>query len=128
MTKMPCYAWIRGDCKLGDKCRFEHDPKSAPKSCGADKKGKNSKGKGKRGKVVQPGRRHVQKCFRYLKGKCEKGKDCGFMHSKDDPSKGDPEVQRRMAEKKTSWQERGFLRTSDIECSWRRKLSRVCCG
>ena len=47
MTKMPCYAWIRGDCKLGDKCPFEHDPKSAPKSCGADKKGKNSKGTGK---------------------------------------------------------------------------------
>ena len=45
VTKMPCYAWIRGDCKLGDKCRFEHDPKSAPKSCGADEKGKNSKGK-----------------------------------------------------------------------------------
>ena len=101
MTKMPCYAWIRGDCKLGDKCRFEHDPKSAPKSCGADEKGKNSKGKGKSGKVVQPGGRHVQKCFRYLKGKCEKGKDCGFTHSKDDPSKGDLEVQRRMAEKKT---------------------------
>ena len=51
--------------------------------------------------MVQPGGRHVQKCFRYLKGKCEKGKDCGFTHSKDDPSKGDLEVQRRMAEKKT---------------------------
>ena len=38
--QVPCYAWIRGDCKLGDKCRFEHDPKSAPKSCGADEKGK----------------------------------------------------------------------------------------
>ena len=50
MTKMPCYGWIRGDCKLGDKCRFEHDPKSAPKSCGADEKGKGSKGKGKNGK------------------------------------------------------------------------------
>ena len=24
-TKMPCYAWIRGQCKRGDKCRFEHD-------------------------------------------------------------------------------------------------------
>ena len=33
-------------------------------------------------------------------GKCEKGKDCGFTHSKADPSKGDLEVQRRMAEKK----------------------------
>ena len=42
----------------------------------------------------------MQKCFRYLKGKCEKGKDCGFTHSKVDPSKGDLEVQRRMAEKK----------------------------
>ena len=42
----------------------------------------------------------MQKCFRYLKGKCEKGKDCGFIHSKADPSKGDPEVQRRIAEKK----------------------------
>ena len=38
--------------------------------------------------------------FRYLKGKCEKGKDCGFTHSKADPSKGDLEVQRRIAEKK----------------------------
>ena len=65
------------------------------------KKGKNSKGKGKNGKVVQFGGRHVQKCFRYLRGKCEKGKDCGFTHNKDDPSKGDLEVQRRMAEKKT---------------------------
>ena len=74
---------------LVTKCRFEHDPKSAPKSCGADEKGKNSKGKGKSGKVVQPGGRHVQKCFRYLKGKCGKCKDCGFSHSKDDPSKGD---------------------------------------
>ena len=43
VTKMPCYAWIRGDCKLGDKCRFEHDPKSAPKSCGADEKAKTAK-------------------------------------------------------------------------------------
>ena len=43
-TKMPCYAWIRGECKLGDKCRFEHDPKSAPKCGGADEKGKVSKG------------------------------------------------------------------------------------
>ena len=51
--------------------------------------------------MVQPGGRHVQKCFRYLKGKCEKGKDGGVSHSKDDPSKGDLEVQRRMAEKKT---------------------------
>ena len=90
VTKMPCYALIRGDCKLGDKCRFEHDPKSAPKSCGADEKGKNSKVKGKSGKVVQSGGRHVQKCCRYLKGKCEN------THSKDDPSKGDLEVQRRM--------------------------------
>ena len=49
-TKMPCYAWIRGECKLGDKCRFEHDPKSAPKSGGADEKGKGGKGKGKSGK------------------------------------------------------------------------------
>ena len=114
----------------------------------------------------------MQKCFRYLKGKCEKGKDCGFTHSKADPSKGDPEVPRRMAEKKAressgrdaaagvvlggdrpkvllaiveepadaeteEWiwdtgaplmSERGFLRTSDFECRWRRKLSRVCCG
>ena len=97
---MPCYAWIRGECKLGDKCRFEHDPKSAPKSGGADEKGKGSKGKGKSGKEAQLGGGHVQNCFRYLKGKCEKGKDCGFTHSKADPSKGDLEVQRRMAEKK----------------------------
>ena len=72
---------------------------SAPKSCGADEKGKNSKGKGKNGKVVQSGGRSVQKCFRYLRGKCEKGKDCGFSHSKADPSKGDLEVQRRMEKK-----------------------------
>ena len=84
-----------------DKCRCEHDPKSAPKSCGVDEKGKNSKGKGKNGKMVQFGGRHVQKCFRYLRSKCQKGKDCGFTHNKDDPSKGDLEVQRRMAEKKT---------------------------
>ena len=45
MTKKPCYAWIRGECKLGDKCRFEHDPKSAPKSCGADEKAKTAKEK-----------------------------------------------------------------------------------
>ena len=51
--------------------------------------------------MVQFGGRHVQKCFRDLRGKCEKGKDCGFTHSKDDPSKGDLEFQRRMAEKKT---------------------------
>ena len=98
--KMPCYAWFRGECKLGDKCRFEHDPKSAPKSGGADEKGKGSKGKGKCGKEAQPGGGHVQKCFRYRKGKCEKGKDCGFTHSKADPSKGDLEVQRRTAENK----------------------------
>ena len=83
-----------------DKCRFEHDPKSASKSCGADEKGKGSKGKGKSGKEAQPGGGHVQKCIRYLKGKCEKGKDCGFKHSKADPSKSDLEVQRRIAEKK----------------------------
>ena len=100
VTKMPCCAWIRGDCKLGDKCRFEHDPKSAPKSCGTDEKGEGNKVKGKSGKEAQPGGGHVQKCFRYLKGKCEKGKDCGFSHSMDDPSNGDLEVQRRMAEKK----------------------------
>ena len=51
--------------------------------------------------MVQSGGRSVQKCFRYLRGKCEKGKDCGFTHSKDDPSKGDLEVERRLAEKKT---------------------------
>ena len=51
--------------------------------------------------MVQSGGRHVQKCFRYLRGKCEKGKACGFTHNKDDPSKDDLEVQRRMAEKKT---------------------------
>ena len=39
--------------------------------------------------------------FQIPEGKCEKGKDCGFTHSKDDPSKGDLEVQRRMTEKKT---------------------------
>ena len=48
------------------------------------KKAKNSKGKGKNGKMVQFGGRHVQNCFRYLRGKCEKGKGCGFTHSKDD--------------------------------------------
>ena len=31
---------------------------------------------------------------------CEKGKDCAFTHSKADPSKGDLDVQRRVAEKK----------------------------
>ena len=51
--------------------------------------------------MVQFGGRHVQKYFRYLRGKCDKGKDCGFTHSKDDPAEGDLEVQRRMAEKKT---------------------------
>ena len=45
------------------------------------------------------GGRSVLKCFRYLRGKCEKGKDCGFSHSKADPSKGDLEVQRRMEKK-----------------------------
>ena len=44
----------------------------------------------------------MQKCFRYLKGNCEKGKDCSFTHSKADPSKGDLEVQRRIAEKKAA--------------------------
>ena len=44
-TKMPCYAWIRGECKLGDKCRFEHDPEGAPKTRGADEKGKGKAGK-----------------------------------------------------------------------------------
>ena len=99
-TKRPCYAWICGECKLGGKCRFEHDPKSAPKPGAAVEEGKRSKGKGKSGKEAQPGGGHVQKCFRYLKGMCEKGKDCGFTHSKADPPKGDLEVQRRMAEKK----------------------------
>ena len=74
VTKMLCYAWIRGDCKLGDKCRFENDPKSAPKSCGADEKGKNSKGKGKNGKMVQFGGCHVQKCFRYLRASARRAR------------------------------------------------------
>ena len=59
-TKMPCYAWIRGECKCGDKCRFEHDPKSAPKSGGADEKGEGSKGTGKSGKEAQRGGGHTQ--------------------------------------------------------------------
>ena len=46
-TKMPCYAWIRGRCKLGDKCRFEHDPKSAPRFGGAYEKVNGSTGAGK---------------------------------------------------------------------------------
>ena len=47
MQRRRCLAMpgIRGECKLGDKCRFEHDPKSS-----ADEKGKRSKGKGKSGK------------------------------------------------------------------------------
>ena len=67
---MPCYAWIRGECKLGDKCRYEHDPKGAPKSSGVNEKG--NKGKVKSGKEAQPGggscaevlqvpKRHVRK-------------------------------------------------------------------
>ena len=80
---MPCYAWIRGECKLGDKCRFEHDPKSAPKTGGADDKGKGKGGKGK-------GRRK----------EAQVEVTCVFTHSKADPSKGDLEVQRRIAEKK----------------------------
>ena len=48
MQRRRCHALPgSAECKLGDKCRFEHDPKSAPKSGGADKKGKGSKGKGK---------------------------------------------------------------------------------
>eukprot|EP00974_Lingulodinium_polyedra_P041481 3986273-Lingulodinium_polyedra.AAC.1 len=27
----PCYNWIRGECKLGSACKFEHDPKAAPR-------------------------------------------------------------------------------------------------
>ena len=73
VTKMPCYAWIRGDCKLGGKCRFEHDPKSAPKSCGADEKGKNSKGKGKNGKVVQPGWTSRSEVFQIPEGQVREG-------------------------------------------------------
>ena len=42
----------------------------------------------------------MQKCCKYLKGKCEKGKDCGFTHSKADPSRGDLETQRRIPAKK----------------------------
>ena len=30
--KTPCYAWIRGKFKHGATCKFEHDPKAAPKS------------------------------------------------------------------------------------------------
>ena len=59
----------------------------------------------------------MQKCFRYLKGKCEKGKDCGFTHSKADPSKGDPEVQRKKAEKKG--QRVFWKRCGCWCCSWR---------
>ena len=44
-TKMPCNTWIRGECKLGDKCRFEHDPEGAPKTGGADEKEKGKAGK-----------------------------------------------------------------------------------
>ena len=42
---MPRYAWIRGECKLGDKCRFEHDPEGAPKTGGAEEKEKGKAGK-----------------------------------------------------------------------------------
>ena len=84
-TKMPCYPWICGECKLGDKCRFEHEPESAPKSGGAYEHGKGSKDKGKSGKEAHPGEGHVQQCFRYLEGKCEKGKDCAITHSKAGP-------------------------------------------
>ena len=38
---------------------------SAPKSCGAEE-GKNSKGKGKNGKMVQSGGHSVQKCSIHL--------------------------------------------------------------
>ena len=31
MKKAPCFAWIRGACALGDKCKFDHDPKGVPK-------------------------------------------------------------------------------------------------
>ena len=114
---MPCDAWICGECKLGDKCRFEHDPKSAPKCGGADERGKGIKCKGKSGKETQPGGGHVQKCFKFLKGKCEKGKDCGFTHSKADPSKGDLEdleEDSRKAGQRVFWKGCGGWC-----CSWR---------
>ena len=38
--------------------------------------------------------------FQIPEGQVQDGKDCGFSHSKADPSKGDLEVQRRMAEGK----------------------------
>ena len=42
-TKMPCYAWIRGECKFGDKCRFEHDPKRVRSPVVLTKKAKAAK-------------------------------------------------------------------------------------
>ena len=88
-TKMPCYAWIRGECKLGDKCRFEHDPKSAPKSGGADEKGKSRKQQ-RQGKERKRGSAQWRSRAEVLQI---------LEDGKVDPSKGDLEVQRRMAEK-----------------------------
>ena len=66
--------------QVGDKCLFEHDPQSAPKSGGADEKGKWQQRQGNERKrrlsLVEV--------------------TCVFTHSKADPSKNDLEVQRRM--------------------------------
>ena len=98
---------------VGDKCKFDHDPKAAPKPAkGAADALSATKGGGKASKgKVKDGhpdgsdsgsfpKGHIQRCSKFMKGKCEKGKECSFTHSKTDPSKGDLEVQRRVAEKK----------------------------
>ena len=38
-AKKPCYAWIRGECKLGDACKFARDPKGAPRPRKGDGRG-----------------------------------------------------------------------------------------
>ena len=79
--KTPCFSFMNGNCKLGNKCERSHDKAIIDE---ARKKDSEKKGKGKgKGQTPPASPRDKKKilCSYFKEGKCKKGENCEYSHA-----------------------------------------------
>jgi len=90
----PCFAYPKGECFRGDRCRYYHDPSITPPELPPNMGG------GFGGQQQQQFNGPPEACFAYAKGECFRGDRCRYYH---DPSIPPPDPSKQIGAGGPCW-------------------------